>query len=171
MAPATFQLPRVYTVGHSTRPIENFIGLLRTHGIEALADVRSYPGSRRHPQYNREALSRSLKDAGIAYYHMVSLGGRRKENQASEQEKFRGGSPFSAYIDYAKTEPFQSALKELEVLASAKPTAFMCAEADWRNCHRQFIAEALERRGFTVIHIADPKAASAADTAPRLPGL
>jgi len=166
-----FQFSRAYSIGHSTYPIEHFVGRLRAHGVEALADVRAYPGSRRHPQFNREALERSLKDAGIAYHHMVSLGGLRKRNEAQEHEKFHGHSAFAAYIDYTKTEEFQAALAKLETLARSRPTAFMCAEADWRHCHRQFIAEAMSGHGFAVTHIVSDAQEREQMRSPEIPGL
>src|SRR5271156_6039754 len=101
----------VFTIGHSNHPIEAFIALLRAHKIEALADVRSFPGSRRNPQFNQAALRESLKDAGITYHHMVSLGGKRESSSVPEQQKNR---PFSAYIEYIKSEQFQNSLKFLE---------------------------------------------------------
>jgi uncharacterized protein (DUF488 family) len=146
----------VFTIGHSTHPIDLFLSLLKSHRIEALADVRSFPVSRRHPQFNRSALERSLGNAGITYHHMVSLGGRR--------EGF-------AYSDYAKTEAFQQALGSLEELAESLKIAVMCAEALPENCHRRFIAEALKADGFAVTHILSPRHDREKVQSPTLPGL
>jgi uncharacterized protein (DUF488 family) len=147
---------QVFTIGHSTHPTDLFLMLLKSHRIEALADVRSFPASRRHPQFNRAALERSLDNAGVTYHHMVPLGGRR--------EGF-------AYSDYAKTEIFQEALGKLEELAESRKTVVMCAEALPENCHRRFIAEALKADGFAVTHILSPKHDSERRRSPILPGL
>jgi len=165
------QSPLVFTIGHSTHPIDQFIALLKQHGVEALADVRTYPGSGRNPQFNQEPLKRSLNDSGITYYHMVSLGGRRKRPKPADPEKFSHAGPFAAYIDYTKTESFQTGLSALEDLASKTTTAIMCAEALWRNCHRQFIAQAMEIHGFAVTHITDKANRQDIDRSPTIPGL
>jgi uncharacterized protein (DUF488 family) len=158
----------VFTVGHSNHPIEGFIALLRAHKIEALADVRSFPGSRRNPQFNQAALSQALSDAGISYHHMVSLGGKRESVAPAGPQKNR---PFSSYIEYTKTEQFQLSLKELEDMISGCRVAIMCAEALWTNCHRSIIAAETTRHGFTVTHIMPDDLARAADRSPMLPGL
>jgi len=158
----------VFTVGHSNHPIGVFIALLRAHGIEALADVRSYPGSRRNPQFNQAALREALNAAGISYHHMVSLGGKRESPEGAGMEKSR---PFSTYIEHAKTEQFQLSLKQLEDMTSGRRVAVMCAEALWTNCHRSIIAEEMTRHGFTVTHIMPDDLARAADRSPLLPGL
>lgn len=158
----------VFTIGHSSHPIENFIALLTAHGIEALADVRSFPGSRRHPQFNQAALRQALNDAGIAYHHMVTLGGKRESPPSSESTS---GKPFASYIQYSKTEQFQSSLKTLEDLTSDCLVAVMCAEAHWMHCHRSIIAAEMTWHGFTVTHIMPDELASAAERSPTLPGL
>jgi uncharacterized protein (DUF488 family) len=158
----------VFTVGHSNHPIGDFIALLRTHKIEALADVRSFPGSRRNPQFNQAALKQALNDAGISYHHMVSLGGKRETSAPAGPQKNR---PFSSYIDYSKTEQFQISLKELEDMISGSRVAVMCAEALWTNCHRSIIAAEMTRHGFTVTHIMPDDLARAAERSPMLPGL
>jgi uncharacterized protein (DUF488 family) len=162
--------PEILTIGHSTHPIEKFVALLKAHRVESLVDVRSFPGSRRHPQFNQAALADALRHAGVAYYHMVSLGGRRKATEGPEQGAVRV-APFAAYGDYAKTAPFRDAVSALEILARQSRVAIMCAEADWRHCHRQFIAEALTSDGFAVTHILPDAMARARDRAPELPGL
>lgn len=142
----------VYTIGHSTRPIEEFLGLLAAHRIAQLVDVRRYPASRRHPQYAQAALERSLGDAGIGYVHEVDLGGRRSPRPDSPNTGWRSAS-FRGYADHMDSEAFQRALARMVELARQSPTAVMCAEAvPWR-CHRQLIADALVCRGHEVRHI------------------
>ena len=146
---------RIYTIGHSTRSLDELIGLLREHKIGRLADIRRYPGSRRYPHFSREALAVSLPPHGIEYVHIPELGGRRKPaadspNTAWRNEQFRG------YADYMATPEFGRALDGL--LTSAVPTAIMCAEAvPWR-CHRNLVADELTRRGHEVVHIIGPGA-------------
>jgi uncharacterized protein (DUF488 family) len=154
----------VFTVGHSNHPIGDFVALLRAHKIEALADVRSFPGSRRNPQFNQAALKQALNDAGISYHHMVSLGGKRESAAPSGTQKNR---PFSAYVEYSKTEYFHNSLRELEDLTEDRRVAVMCAEALWWNCHRSIIAEEMTRHGFTVTHIMS----AAHERSPTFPGL
>ena len=158
----------VFTIGHSSHPIATFIALLRAHQIEALVDVRSFPGSRRNPQFNQPALREALEAAGISYHHMVSLGGKRESSEGSGVHK---SGPFSTYIEYSKTEQFQVSLKELEDITLGRRVAVMCAEALWTNCHRSIIAEEMARHGFTVTHIMPDDLARAADRSPMLPGL
>jgi uncharacterized protein (DUF488 family) len=158
----------VFTIGHSNHPISTFIALLRAHKIEALADVRSFPGSRRNPQFNQPALKESLNDAGISYHHMVSLGGKRESPPAPASPK---SGRFSSYIEYTKTEQFQRSLESLEDLTASKRVAVMCAEALWTNCHRSIIAEEMTRHGFTVTHIMSGPDGHEAERSPTLPGL
>jgi uncharacterized protein (DUF488 family) len=158
----------VFTIGHSSHPIATFIALLGAHQIEALVDVRSFPGSRRNPQFNQPALKEALKAAGISYHHMVSLGGKRESSQAPGAHTSR---PFSAYIEYSKTERFQSSLRDLQDITSGCRVAVMCAEAVWTHCHRSIIAEEMARHGFTVTHIMPDDLARAAERSPTLPGL
>ncbi len=158
----------VFTIGHSSHPIATFIALLRTHQIGALADVRSFPGSRRNPQFNQAVLKQALTDAGISYHHMVSLGGKRESPDAAATPKSR---PFSAYREYTKTEQFQMSLKQLEDMISGQRIAVMCAEAQWIHCHRSIIAEEMTRHGFVVTHIMPDNLSRAAERSPTLPGL
>ena len=142
----------VFTVGHSTHPLDEFLAMLKAHSIEQLADVRRFPMSRRHPQFNREALEVSLPEAGIAYRHMPGLGGRRQArkdsmNTAWQNESFRG------YADYMQTAEFAANIDELIQLGSARRTAMMCAEAVPWQCHRSLIADALLARGVEVFDI------------------
>jgi uncharacterized protein (DUF488 family) len=142
----------LWTIGHSTRPVEALIGLLRTHGVRVLADVRTTPYSRYNPQFHQDALTASLQRAGIDYRHMPGLGGRRKSRRDSENLGWRNTS-FRGYADYMQTPPFRNALEELMALAQRLPVAIMCAEAvPWR-CHRNLIADALVCQGGTVRHI------------------
>jgi uncharacterized protein (DUF488 family) len=147
---------RIYTIGHSTRSLDELISLLKEHEIERLADLRRYPGSRRYPHFSRESLSVSLPQNGIEYVHVPELGGRRKPrpnspNTAWRNEQFRG------YADYMSTPEFANALDAL--LTSGLRTAIMCAEAvPWR-CHRNLVADELTRRGHEVVHVVGPGAA------------
>ena len=142
----------LWTIGHSTRPIEEFLGHLRTHGIQLLADVRITPYSRRHPQFHSEALARSLADVGIQYRHMPALGGRRNSRKDSVNVGWRNES-FRGYADYMQTREFWTALDDLMGAAERLPLAIMCAEAvPWR-CHRSLISDALVIRGWSVQHI------------------
>lgn len=142
----------VFTIGHSTRPIEIFAGLLRAHGVEMVADVRTIAKSRHNPQYNEASLRRSLQEAGVAYERLPGLGGLRHATQASVNTGWRNAS-FRGYADYMQTPAFDEALRELMALARERPTAIMCAEAvPWR-CHRSLIADALTVRGVTCVDI------------------
>lgn len=142
----------LWTVGHSTRPIEEFIALLKAHEIQLLVDVRTIPRSRHNPQFNTDALAKSLKKAGLAYEHMPQLGGLRKPKKDSINTGWRNAS-FRGYADYMQTDDFWNALNELMESAHKKRTALMCAEAvPWR-CHRSMIADALLIRGWTVLDI------------------
>ncbi len=139
--------PLILTVGHSTRKRKDFIGLLRAHGVRLLADVRTIPRSRHNPQFNRAALSRALRHAGIGYRHMPGLGGLRHAQRDSINTGWRNVS-FRGYADYMQTADFRMALRKLIALARRKRAALMCAEAvPWR-CHRSLIADALLVRGF-----------------------
>jgi uncharacterized protein (DUF488 family) len=142
----------IATVGHSTHPIEDFIGILQAHGIRQLVDVRTMPRSRRVPQFNREALAASLPTEGILYRHMPGLGGLRHPKRDSTNTGWRNAS-FRGYADYMQTPEFHENLDKLIEFASEAPTAIMCAEAvPWR-CHRSLIADALLAHGIQVIEI------------------
>lgn len=147
--------PLVLTVGHSTRPIEEFVELLRAHGVKRVVDVRTVPRSRRNPQFDKDALPRSLRVAGIGYTHMGALGGLRKARPDSVNTGWRNAS-FRGYADYMQTPEFARALEELIALAREERVAVMCAEAvPWR-CHRSLIADALLVRGIAAEDIASP---------------
>jgi len=144
--------PLVLTIGHSTRSLEDFLDLLRAHGVKRLADVRTVPRSRHNPQFNREALPESLGAAGIRYVHMPGLGGLRHARRDSPNTGWRNAS-FRGYADYMQTPEFAVNLEELVKLAGRGQIAIMCAEAvPWR-CHRSLIADALLARGVRVEHI------------------
>jgi uncharacterized protein (DUF488 family) len=144
---------RIWTIGHSTRGIDDFISLLEENGIKLLADVRSLPGSKRYPQFNREALAKSLADAGIRYEHFPELGGRRKAKPDSHNTAWRNAS-FRGYADYMDTEEFHKGVERLLALADeAGPAAIMCAEAVWWRCHRSLISDYLKARGVEGMHI------------------
>jgi uncharacterized protein (DUF488 family) len=144
--------PLIRTVGHSTRPVDALIEMLRAHGIQRLIDVRTIPKSRYNPQYNGEALERSLGDAGIAYENRKALGGLRHPRKDSPNTGWRNES-FRGYADYMQTPEFESALEELIAAATHEPVVIMCAEAvPWR-CHRSLISDALTARGCRVEHI------------------
>src|SRR5437868_4029996 len=146
---------RLFTIGHSTRSLDEHLQLLRRHGIERLVDIRRYPGSRRYPHFSRDALALSLPAAGIEYIHMPELGGRRKPLPDSPNLGLRN-EQFRAYADYMATPEFHAAIDAL--LASEKVTVYMCAEAvPWR-CHRNLVSDELVRRGVEVLHILGPAA-------------
>jgi uncharacterized protein (DUF488 family) len=147
---------RIWTIGHSTRNIDDFISLLRANGIKLLVDVRSLPGSKRYPRFNKEALAESLNTNGIRYEHFPDLGGRRKPKPDSRNMAWRNAS-FRGYADYMETEQFhQSVERFLAVAGEAGPAAIMCAEAVWWRCHRSLISDYLKARSIEVIHILAP---------------
>jgi hypothetical protein len=144
--------PQVLTIGHSTRPIEEFIRLLQAHGVDCLVDVRTIPRSRHNPQFNTDALPVSLKPAGIGYEHVPALGGLRRAAPDSVNGGWRNAS-FRGYADYMQTSQFAKAVETLVRQAGRRRLALMCAEAvPWR-CHRSLIADALVVRGIGVEHI------------------
>jgi len=143
----------IYTVGHSTRAALDFVALLASHGVRQLVDVRTIPGSRHNPQFNSDALAKTLGEAGIRYVHMPSLGGLRRTTSQSVNLGWRNES-FRGYADYMQTRAFADAVDQLIALAASSPTAIMCAEAvPWR-CHRSLIADALVVRGIEALEIA-----------------
>jgi len=144
----------VWTVGHSTRSGEEFGQILSAHGIEVLVDVRSFPGSRRYPQFNRAALSESLASIGIKYRHEPRLGGRRTPRADSHNTAWRNAS-FRAYADHMETDGFRKGVEDLLELAASARVAVMCAEALWWRCHRSLISDYLKAAGHTVVHIVD----------------
>jgi uncharacterized protein (DUF488 family) len=145
---------RVWTVGHSTRPIEEVLELLAAYDIELVADVRRFPGSRRLPQFSARALQASLGARGIDYRWLPALGGRRRSNPASTNLGWRHPA-FRAYADHIATDEFADGLFELLMLAHGLRTAVMCAEFLWWRCHRRIIADVLTSLGLEVVHVLD----------------
>jgi uncharacterized protein (DUF488 family) len=143
---------RAFTIGHSTHALAAFAALLGRHGVRQVADVRRFPGSRRNPQFAREALADGLAGHGIGYAHLEALGGRRSVTRGSPNDGWENAA-FRGYADHMATAAFAAGLAELEALAAAEPTAVMCAEALWWQCHRRLVSDALVVRGWTVDHI------------------
>ena len=143
----------IWTIGHSTRGIDEFISLLTENQIKLLVDVRAFPGSKRYPQFNKEVLAKSLNAHEIRYKHFPELGGKRKSKPDSRNTAWRNAS-FRGYADYLETEQFQKGIERLlEIASDAGPIAIMCAEAVWWRCHRSLIADYLKARGMEVLHV------------------
>ena len=144
--------PSVFTIGHSTRPLAEFVQLLQAHGVTQVVDVRSVPRSRHNPQFNQETLPQALQAAGIGYIHLPGLGGLRHTRADSPNKAWRNAS-FRGFADYMQTDDFNAGLVQLLGLAGQGQVVLMCAEAvPWR-CHRSLIADALVVRGIAVEHI------------------
>jgi uncharacterized protein (DUF488 family) len=143
---------KVWTVGHSTHTLDAFVRLLAMHDISLLADIRTVPKSRRHPQFHAEALALTLPDRGVTYVALPRLGGWRRASPDSPNDAWRNLS-FRGYADYALGNDFGEGLAQLRELAAAQSTAMMCAEALWWRCHRRLIADRLVLAGDTVCHI------------------
>ena len=143
---------RIWTIGHSTHPIEEFIEMLQSFQITLLADIRKFPGSTRYPHFNKEALEISLPATGIAYLHFKELGGRRKPHDNSRNTAWRNDA-FRGYADYMQTEEFKKAIRHLETIAQKQHTCYMCSEAVWWSCHRALVSDYLKWKGWTVMHI------------------
>ena len=144
----------LWTIGHSTRSIEEFVELLESYKLEAVADVRRLPGSRRLPHFDQDVLSQRLGGMGIEYRWFAALGGRRRANKLSQNTAWRNAS-FRAYADHLESAEFEAGLTELLELSEHKRTTLMCAEVVWWRCHRALIADVLKVRGLEVIHILD----------------
>lgn len=149
------KIPTIFTIGHSTRPIDEFLTLLQQVDVNLLVDVRSIPRSRTNPQFNTDALPETLGDAGISYQHLPALGGlrHRKKGATPSVNTFWHVAAFRSYADYAATEAFRAGLDELRALARDNCCAIMCAEAVWWRCHRRIIADYLLTQGVSVMHI------------------
>jgi uncharacterized protein (DUF488 family) len=148
---------RIWTIGHSTRTVDEFISLLKENKIKLLADVRAWPGSKRYPQFNKDTLAESLTAHGISYEHFPELGGKRKSKPDSRNTAWRNAS-FRGYADYMETEQFQKGIERLlNIAEETGPTAIMCAEAVWWRCHRSLIADHLKARGMEMLHILGAK--------------
>jgi len=143
---------KIFTIGHSTRTIEEFLDLLFSFEIKILADIRRLPGSRKYPQFDQDALKKSLEENGIEYVYIEDLGGRRKVSPDSKNTAWRNKS-FQGYADYMETKSFENGIKDLEKLALKKNTAMMCSEAVWWRCHRSIVSDYLKAKGWEVLHI------------------
>jgi uncharacterized protein (DUF488 family) len=143
----------LYTIGHSTRSLDELVEALRAHEVERLVDIRSFPMSRRLPQFNRENLERELPKRGLEYVWMKSLGGRRKKIRDDSPNTALRNDSFRIYADYMLTPEFRQAAAELVRLAEEKPAAYMCAERVYFHCHRMMVSDYLTARGHTVLHI------------------
>ena len=144
----------IWTIGHSTRPLKTFLALLTQYRLEAVADVRRFPGSRRQPQFAREALASALARAGMAYHWLPQLGGRRRPRTNSRNTTWRNAS-FRGYADHIDSGEFAEGLKQLLELAADQRTTVMCAELLWWRCHRALISDVLCVQGIEVVHILD----------------
>ena len=144
----------IWTIGHSTRTLDNFMDMLRSFQIQCLVDIRSFPGSRRYPHFNKEALEISLPENNIRYIHLKELGGRRKTKPDSRNTSWRHLA-FRGYADHMGTDAFKEGIKELEKIATAQRTAYMCSEAVWWSCHRSMVSDYLKAHGWKVMHIMD----------------
>jgi uncharacterized protein (DUF488 family) len=148
----TGQQNRIWTIGHSTHSEELFIQLLHAYGISLLADVRRFPNSARHPQFNQEHLKSKLNELNIRYVHFPDLGGRRTPKKDSRNIAWRVAA-FRGYADYMQSDDFINAMDRLKNMATENNTAYMCAEAPWWRCHRALISDYLKAAGWKVIHI------------------
>jgi len=145
----------VYTIGHSTLEAEAFADILQAHGIECIADVRSYPGSRKFPHFGQQALSRFLEARGITYVWLKSLGGRRGQSTIDSPNTALRHPAFRNYADYMLTEPFEQGIDELLKIAARQRTAILCAEKLFFRCHRRLISDWLVAHGVHVVHLFD----------------
>lgn len=142
----------IWTIGHSTRSLEEFVDTLHSFSIELIADIRSYPGSRKFPQFNKEALEISLPQHNIQYIHLKNLGGRRKVNPDSKNTGWKHAA-FRGYADYIETGAFKEGIIELVNKALKQRTAYMCSEALWWRCHRSMVSDYLKLQGWKIMHI------------------
>jgi uncharacterized protein (DUF488 family) len=143
----------LYTIGHSTRTLDELVSALKAHGIEALVDIRAFPMSRRLPHFNRESLEHSLSEQGIRYIWMKALGGYRKATREDSPHTALRNASFRNYADYTLTPEFEHAAAELLQLASTSRTAYMCAERVYFRCHRMIVSDWLVANGHEVLHI------------------
>ena len=149
----------LYTIGHSTRSLDELIGTLQAHSIETLVDLRSFPMSRRLPHFNRESLEKSLPEAGIQYVWMKDLGGRRKKSRDDSPNVALRNESFRNYADYMLTDEFENAIADLVKLGEQFRTAYMCAERVYFRCHRMMVSDWLVALGHEALHIDDEKPA------------
>jgi uncharacterized protein (DUF488 family) len=144
----------IWTIGHSTRSLEELLTLLRSFDIVTVADVRHFPGSRKYPHFNQASMEVTLPQHHINYVHLIKLGGRRKASPASINTAWKN-SAFRGYADYMQTDTFKEGITELVSHALQNRTAFLCSEAVWWRCHRSMIADYLKVQGWKVMHIMD----------------
>lgn len=149
----------IYTIGHSTRTLEELIAVLKAHAIFTLVDIRAFPSSRRLPHFNREALEVTLPEAGINYVWKKELGGRRRKSRTDSPNTALRNEGFRNYADHMLTEEFAAAAQEVVALAERAPTAIMCAERLFFRCHRMLVSDYLALHGHVVLHIEDTKPA------------
>jgi len=142
----------IWTIGHSTRSFQKLIEMLDSFEIKTVCDIRSFPGSGKFPQFNKESLQITLPENNIEYFHLKKLGGRRKANRDSKNTTWRQIA-FRSYADYMETTEFKEGIKELEEFAMKKRTAYMCSEAVWWRCHRSMVSDYLKVYGWKVMHI------------------
>lgn len=155
MESVTARAARICTVGHGARPIGTLLAILLDAGVDTVVDVRRFPGSRRHPQFGREALADAVVGAGLRYtWQGEALGGRRQAGPASRHTALRNAA-FAAYADHMDTAAFRTAVDDLIDRAATGPPAVLCAEALWSHCHRMLVADALALRGAVVEHLLD----------------
>lgn len=147
--------PSIWTVGHSTHPLNTFVELLESAAITLVGDVRRFPASRRSPHYNQEPLREALARLGIGYLALPALGGRRQTHPGSVHTAWRNPS-FRGYADYMDTEQFRQAIEQVEALAVTERIVLMCSEVLWWRCHRALIADYLKSRGYSVLHLLSP---------------
>jgi len=145
-------LKTIWTIGHSTRTEAEFTEMLKTFDVKLLVDIRSFPGSRRYPHFNKEHLEKILPENHIEYIHLPELGGRRKTSADSKNTGWRLDA-FRGYADYMETKEFKDGIKRLQEIARKQPTAYMCSEAVWWRCHRSLVSDYLKNEGWKVMHI------------------
>lgn len=148
----TMQQSVIYTIGHSTHTIEEFLEILKSFEIEIVVDIRRLPGSRKYPQFNQDNLKLSLEENAIEYLHFLDLGGRRIAKKDSKNNRWNNSS-FKGYADYMETSEFENAIVNLETVAKEKITVYMCSEVLWWRCHRSMVSDYLKLKGWAVKHI------------------
>jgi uncharacterized protein (DUF488 family) len=146
---------QIFTIGHGRRDWDEFVALLQAYQIDALADIRRFPGSRQHPQFGQQQMADALAGVGIEYVHIPELGGRRPAAADSANTAWRNLS-FRGYADYMATEAFAAGIARLTDLARVRRTAYMCSETVWWRCHRAMVSDYLQSLGWTVCHILGP---------------
>lgn len=143
----------LFTIGHSTHPLEGFLGLLAQHEIKALADIRRFPGSRKYPHFNRDNLAATLQESGVEYHWLEALGGRRHKQRDESPNLGLENKGFRNYADYMLTDEFRQGIEKLLEIAQQKRTAILCAEGPFWRCHRRLVSDFLVANGVTVFHI------------------